>query len=1640
MFGRFSIERPQSCVSVSVLQLVSGFLFAAIAVLLLSQTAQAATPITWSGVSNTTWATGTNWVGNSAPANDLTSNTALFNGTFTNQPNYGTTSVAGLIIGDGTTVTNAVTFTGTALSLGTSGIMVNANAGAVTLNNAVKLGGSQTWSNFSASTFTVGATITNVANITPFTLAIDGSGATTLSGIISNGGTTGTTGLTKKGAGNLNLTAANTFTGATIVDAGTLTLSGLNGALALSASPISLAGGLLNIGNGSAGASVNNNNRIADTQAISLSGGSLALLGSSNSAATPTTETVGAITQGAGADSISVTYNAATAATTLTAASFIHSAGNAATLINGTSLGKDSTSTASVGRFLLTATPTLVGTTDALSTGINGAVKNTKIVSYLVGEATSTTGGLGTATGNANTFLTYNATTGLRPLNLTDEFTQNATTAGNNIWIRAGTTTSTVAINSLIMNNTTVGGNLTITDGQSLTVTSGAVLFASSNIIKPSSTTGILDFGSAEAMVIVNSVQTGTISAPITGSGGLTKSGMGILALSGANTYTGPTTIAAGILSMSGTSSLPGWNAAGNYTVASGAVLAVGNAVTDANITAMLSTNNFAVDSSLGFDTTAGSRTYTTTLTSTLGLAKIGTNNLTLGTGDNTVASVLLDGAGTLALPGNVTTSSLTLQNSSGAGTTTGNISISSGKTLTVNGAVRAGSLVDSHSNTFAISGATSGVGTLVVNSATSDFSVGDAYQTATSMQTLDMSTLGTFTATVNRLKVGYGEKSNDRGVLKLANTNTITASSLEIGSGVTGQTVGRLDLGASNTFNVDAINVGSGVLGNCGMMFASSGSVTIRGQAGGSSAAILNESFGSTATSNFNNQVDFTGGVLDAKFGTSTVGQDGGSNQVHSSVLAIGQTSGAGADFTGGTLTSGRLNANPGTAAVTKIPGMVYIGTATGTATMTASAIKLADNSSAANTCNMTGTYVSGILTIGQNASLTATSIQLGQASDTIALTNAAVNLNHGGMLTIGAGGLTTAKYGTTDAVSTLSFDGGVLKASSAGSLVGSGAGTLSNVTVLAGGGTIDSNGYNVSIDQAITAGVGNGISTLGVTAGGNSYVVAPYVQITDATGTGASAFAKINSAGQVTSIVVTNAGQNYTSPTITLLGGAGSAATANVTLASVTGGGLTKTGAGTLTLNTTNTTNTTNTYSGSTTIANGSITINNVALSGTAQALGTGTVLDLGVASTSSGTLIYTGGAGTFGQNINALGNGTDTIQNSGTGLLTLSGALTKNGTVLTLKGGANGITVSGSIAGSSANSDLIIDGGTTTLASANTYNGPTFIINGATLNANVADALPTANGRSAVSMDQTGSGSSTLVLGNDQSIASLTGSTTSAVNLGGNTLTVGSSSGSATFAGAISGTGGSLRKDGASTMILSGTSSYTGVTYVTAGTMIISATGNIASSSSTDVSGGNFTVASGGSAGIINVNGGTANINGLALDITVNANGTLTGSGSTGAVVVKNLGTLAPGNAGSSSLTVSSLALTEATPKIKMVISNNASYDRITVTGSTTLAGTFQLKIDNALTAGTLYLFAFGSAPSGHFANMNSSEGFYSAASWSRSSSLWTASGTGDQLLTFDETNGQLTVVPEPQTWALLAFSLTAIIVFRRRSRSR
>jgi hypothetical protein len=84
-----------------------------------------------------------------------------------------------------------------------------------------------------------------------------------------------------------------------------------------------------------------------------------------------------------------------------------------------------------------------------------------------------------------------------------------------------------------------------------------------------------------------------------------------------------------------------------------------------------------------------------------------------------------------------------------------------------------------------------------------------------------------------------------------------------------------------------------------------------------------------------------------------------------------------------------------------------------------------------------------------------------------------------------------------------------------------------------------------------------------------------------------------------------------------------------------------------------------------------------------------------------------------------------------------------------------------------------------------------------------------------------------------------------------------------------------------------------------------------------------------------------------------------------------------------------------------------------------------------------ATTFNLFAFNTTSSGNFSGITST-GYasYSGLTWTQSGDVWSASAGNGQILNFSELDGSLNVIPEPATWALLAFSLTTIMVFRRR----
>ena len=320
------------------------------------------------------------------------------------------------------------------------------------------------------------------------------------------------------------------------------------------------------------------------------------------------------------------------------------------------------------------------------------------------------------------------------------------------------------------------------------------------------------------------------------------------------------------------------------------------------------------------------------------------------------------------------------------------------------------------------------------------------------------------------------------------------------------------------------------------------------------------------------------------------------------------------------------------------------------------------------------------------------------------------------------------------------------------------------------------------------------------------------------------------------------------------------------------------------------------------------------------------------------SNGTVLVSGNLtrGSSGSVINLNTGGTLQIGNGVTTgpLLEGMGNLKNDGTLIFNRSDA--YLYSGVLSGSGA---LVQQGtGTLTISGANTYTGATFIRNSGTLNANVANALPTANGRSAVIMDDTGTVGSTLSLGASQLIASLTGAANSLVSLAtGTSLTMGSSTGTATFTGVISGDGG-LTKDGASTQTLTGENYYTGGTTLNGGTLELSgALGALTATSAVNINGGTLLL-SGSAANRIKddatislgaATGSTLQLSGAVTETL----GAMTLSGGAGARVIDF-------GAGSGVLTFTSLSAASSLPlqiwNWSGTIGNGGGTDRLIITG--------------------------------------------------------------------------------------------------------
>jgi autotransporter-associated beta strand protein len=530
---------------------------------------------------------------------------------------------------------------------------------------------------------------------------------------------------------------------------------------------------------------------------------------------------------------------------------------------------------------------------------------------------------------------------------------------------------------------------------------------------------------------------------------------------------------------------------------------------------------------------------------------------------------------------------------------------------------------------------------------------------------------------------------------------------------------------------------------------------------------------------------------------------------------------------------------------------------------TALAAAVQLGDNASAGGgtvtaSMNLTG----GTTTLGGHIIRSASSLR---TTSTVTLDGAGAILDMDGNNIGSASALITfnAQAGTLRNLAQLN-GGGVLTKSTAGVLL------LDTANSFTGGLTIAANGGTV------IAGHNNALGTGTVTLGGNAaqltlvdgITVANTLFLTNSGGLQARTLRLQTGATSATYAgPISNSSSSTTTPSLTFSAEASGTLIISGIISGLSGRGVSKTGAGTVSLTGANS------YTGSTTITTGTLTAATGSLAGTSGIIVNGAVLsavnynlaatlalnasatatisaaDLNVSgavtnanATDANALNFSASTGTItlaslaGAGKTTFGSAATITGGISVGVVNVTGLLTAAVTGGTVNAGSmtgavsSSVTVSGLLTGA-------ITAGTNALGSlsSTSVTGGTNTITGAATVALVNGGTTTVGGVAAITTLTTG----TLNLnGATSSIGTLTAGT---VNLGTTALTVNDG----TFGGLLAGATGSLIKASSGTLTLSAANTYGGGTTVNLGTLIVGNAGALGT-------------------GAVTVNGGTLDLN--------------------------------------------------------------------------------------------------------------------------------------------------------------------------------
>ena len=889
-----------------------------------------------------------------------------------------------------------------------------------------------------------------------------------------------------------------------------------------------------------------------------------------------------------------------------------------------------------------------------------------------------------------------------------------------------------------------------------------------------------------------------TVANVISGNGTLEKLDAGTLVLSGVNTYSGTSTLSAGVLKLGNAAAL------GTGSIAfSGGILNFGT------VTADLSSRFGSVSgsNSVAVDTNGNDEMFGSSISGSGGLRKLGSGSLLLTAANTFTGGVGVEGGILiLASAGSLSAGSVTISAGAGLLFARNDATSYSGSLL------GAGSLAQAGAGALTLTGSGSGftgtyglyAGTLVLGSNSA-------------------MTSGTLVFLGGLLRYGNGVTTDvSQRMAPLSggsaaidtNGNSVTfAGSLTGTGGLVKSGSGNLTLAGSNTFSgATAVNAGTLTAGTGAL--ANTSSITVSGAS--LKAADLN--------ANASLSIDLTGSATVSNSGSYGAVSNSGIAAFNGGTVTLGSLSGVGATtFAGNARISTGSISGGSVAAVGSLQANVGGGIV--------SAASLAAGTLSGGSVTVAG-GVSANLVSGGNVSVGGLA-KLDQVSGgNLALNSGTISILNGGTVAVASTGTLTVNAGSSDSVisgsgSFVKDGSGVLALNSVGGLAVTGkvsvnAGTL-NVVDLAASQLTVNNGAQASISAAGTYGA--------VSNSGSAAFNGGTVTLGSLSGNGATNFAgnAAISAGSISAGSVTVAGSLQANV------GGGTVAAATLGAGTLSGGSVVVSGAAAA-----------NAVTGGVLTVGGSAALGvigggNVNLNGTTSAIGT---LNGGiVAVASNGTLTVSAGSSSTG-----IISGSGSFVKVGTDSLILSSVLTGNVTVnagtlsaanysqnslLTINAGQLLVSGSGLTLGTLSNSSIAnftANTGTITLSSLSGL-GTTSFASNATINSPVnAGAISAGSGRLQIPTLSGGSvtASNLVILGtlnggqatatSGGSIAfmsagslALTGGSVSVGNLTGGNITLGDAGTgtvnvtSGSFAGSLSGKG-TLLKSGTGTLVLS------------------------------------------------------------------------------------------------------------------------------------------------------------------------------------------------------------------------------------------